>query len=83
MDGFSRLVACDYFVVDRFSLSKGEASLGICNQMQMLFAMGEGSSVESDAGAMRLEPGRIVVLPAEGIEYVLRGSGKVIRVAQP
>ena len=83
MDGFTRLVACDYFVVDRFSLSKGEAPLGICNQMQMLFAMGEGSSVESDAGTTRLEPGRIVLLPDEGVEYVLRGSGEVIRIAQP
>ena len=83
MDSFTRLVACDYFVVDRFSLSKGAVPLGICDQMQMLFAMGEGSSVESDAGATRLEPGRIVVLPAEGVEYVLRGSGEVIRIAQP
>lgn len=83
MDGFTRLVACDYFVVDRFSLSRDTAPLGICDQMQMLFAMGEGSSVESDAGTTRLEPGRIVLLPAEGVEYVLRGTGEVIRIAQP
>ena len=83
MDGFTRLVACDYFVVDRFSLSRGTAPLGMCKQMQMLFAMSEGSSVESNAGTTRLEPGRIVLLPAEGVEYVLRGVGEVIRIAQP
>jgi mannose-6-phosphate isomerase len=83
MDGFTRLVASDYFVIDRFSLSHGVAPLGLRNQMQMLFALGEGSSVESYAGTLRLELGRIVVLPAEGIEYVLRGKGEVIRIAQP
>ena len=83
MDGFTQLVASDYFVVDRFSLSQAAAPLGLRNQMQMLFALGEGSLVESDAGTVRLEPWRIVVLPAEGIEYVLRVRGEVIRIAQP
>jgi mannose-6-phosphate isomerase len=83
MDGFTRLVACDYFVVDRFSLSEGRAPLGHCSQMQMLFALGEGSSVESDAGSSRLEPGRIMLLPAEDVEYMLRGRGEVIRIAPP
>ena len=83
MDGFTRLVACDYFVVDRFSLSEGRVPLGHCSQMQMLFALGEGSSVESDAGSSRLEPGRIMLLPAEDVEYRLRGRGEVIRIAPP
>jgi mannose-6-phosphate isomerase len=82
MEGFTRLVASDYFVVDRFAL-EGEAGLGMAGQMQMLFATEAGASVKSDAGTMKLEAGRIVLLPAEGVEYVLRGRGEVIRIAQP
>jgi mannose-6-phosphate isomerase len=83
MDGFTRLVACDYFVVDRFSVSRRVVPLAVRDQMQLLFAMDDGLSVESEAGVIGLVPGRIVVLPAEGIEYALRGQGEVIRIAQP
>jgi mannose-6-phosphate isomerase len=82
MDGFTRLVVSDYFVVDRFSLAQGAASLGMSDQMQLLFAMDGWSSVESDGVTTQLAAGRIVVLPAEGVEYVLRGKGEVIRIAQ-
>jgi mannose-6-phosphate isomerase class I len=50
--------------------------------MQLLFAMDGWSSVESDGVTTQLAAGRIVVLPAEGVEYVLRGKGEVIRIAQ-
>jgi mannose-6-phosphate isomerase len=83
MDGFTRLVASDYFVVDRFVLSGADAPLGLRDRMQMLFALAEGASVESSAGVTQLEPWRIVILPAVGIEYALRGKGEVIRIAQP
>ena len=83
MDGFMRLVASDYFVVDRFALSGAATPLGLGNRMQMLFALGEGASVESGAGSVKLDPWRVVVLPAEGVEYALRGAGEVIRIAQP
>jgi mannose-6-phosphate isomerase len=83
MDGFMRLVECDYFVVDRFMLSQKRAWLGGGDRMQMLFALGDGATVEGDGGSVRLEAGRVVVLPAEGVEYGLRGSGEVIRIAQP
>ena len=39
--------------------------------------------MESDAGAVALDPWRVLVLPAEGVEYSLRGAGEVIRIAQP
>jgi mannose-6-phosphate isomerase len=81
MDGFMRLVACDYFVVDRFSVSSEAKALRMAGQMQMLFALGEGAVVESDLGSTRLEAGAIVLLPAEGVEYAVRGD--VIRIAQP
>jgi len=83
MDGFMRLVASDCFVVDRFALAGGAMLLGLGNKMQMLFALGEGASVESSAGSMKLDPWRVVVLPAEGVEYALRGAGEVIRISQP
>jgi hypothetical protein len=59
------------------------APLGLRDKMQMLFALGEGAWVESAAGSVRLDPWRVVVLPAEGVEYALRGAGEVIRIAQP
>jgi mannose-6-phosphate isomerase len=83
MDGFTRLVGCDYFVVDRFALSQEGASLGSGDRMQMVFALGDGATVESEGGSVQLEAGRVVVLPAERVEYGLRGSGEVIRIAQP
>jgi mannose-6-phosphate isomerase len=83
MDGFMRLVASDYFIVDRFAPSQETTPLGLPNQMQMLFALCEGSSVESAAGVTQLDPWHIVILPAEGIEYALCGNGEVIRIAQP
>ena len=83
MDGYTRLVACDYFVVDRFSLSQSATPLAMNDRLQMLFAMDEGSWVESEEGSTPLEPGCVVVLPAESVAYALRGAGEVIRIAQP
>ncbi len=83
MDGFTRLVASDYFVVDRFEVTGAGASLGLSAKMQMLFALGEGLAVESEMGVVGLQPWRVLVLPAEGVEYLVRGVGEVIRIAQP
>jgi mannose-6-phosphate isomerase len=83
MDGFTRLVVSDYFVVDRFVAKDAGGPLGLQEKMQMLFALSEGASVESVAGSVPLDPWRVVVLPAEGVEYSLRGTGEVIRIAQP
>ncbi len=83
MNGFTRLVASDYFVVDRFAATDAGVRLGLSGKMQMLFALGEGASVVSDAGAVVLDPWRVLVLPAESVEYSLRGASEVIRIAQP
>jgi mannose-6-phosphate isomerase len=83
IDGYARLVSSEYFVVDRISVPEEGVGLGMGERMQMLFAMGEGLSVESAAGMTRLVPGSIVVLPAEGVEYALNGVGDVVRIAQP
>jgi mannose-6-phosphate isomerase len=83
MDGFTRLVASDYFLVDRFVAENAGVPLGLSRKMQMLFALSEGVSVEGEADVVSLDPWRVLVLPAEGVEYALRGAGEVIRIAQP
>ncbi len=77
MDGFVRLVESPYFVVDKFSV-EGEGALGLSDRMQMVVALGDGCLL----GERALKPGRLVVLPAEGVAYTLRGKGDVIRIAQ-
>ena len=71
------------FLVDRFAAEDAGVALRLSGKMQMLFALGEGVSVEGDAGVVSLDPWRVLVLPAEGVEYSLRGVGEVIRIAQP
>jgi mannose-6-phosphate isomerase len=83
MDGFTRLVRSDYFVVDRLVAKAACVPLGLSGKMQMLFALGEGASVVGEAGVVGLDPWRVLVLPAESVEYSLRGTGEVIRIAQP
>jgi len=78
MEGFVRLVASPYFVVDRFSVD-GEAELGGVGKMQMLVALGEGCSV----GTTALPAGWAVVVPAAEAAYRLRGVGDVVRIACP
>jgi len=78
MQGFVRLVASPYFVVDRFSV-EGEVLLGLADRMQMLVALSDGCFV----GKRMLKPGCVVVLPAEDVAYTLRGKGEIIRIAQP
>jgi mannose-6-phosphate isomerase len=78
MEGFVRLVASPYFVVDRFSVD-GEAELGGVGKMQILAALGEGCSV----GTTVLPAGWAVVVPAAETGYRLRGVGDVVRIACP
>jgi hypothetical protein len=83
MEGYTRLVASDYFVVDRFVANEEGVALGLSGKMQMLFALGVGVSVEGEAGSVGLDPWRVMVLPAEGVEYSVKGVGEVIRIALP
>jgi mannose-6-phosphate isomerase len=85
MISFVRLVASDYFLVDRFLVTDDlPAELGLTTQLQILVALTEGCVVTADATpAINLPPGTAVLLPAEGIPYTLEGNGTVIRIAQP
>ncbi len=85
MGEFDRLIQSPYFVVDRFPLQNDVAvPLGGAERMQMLVALGEGCAVTwGTTQTLPLPPGWVVVLPAEGVAYNLRGAGEVIRIAQP
>jgi mannose-6-phosphate isomerase len=86
MDGFARLIASDYFVVDRFELGTGESKpLGKRGEMQVLVALGMGAAVRAEGGApVGLKPGHALVLPAEGAGYEVTGEADVpvIRIAE-
>jgi mannose-6-phosphate isomerase len=84
MDGFTRLIGTQYFVVDRFAMGKPR-ELGLEGQMQILIALNEGVSVRAGDGQRFAVPaGRAVVLPARVYGgYVLEGetNAEVIRVS--
>src|SRR6202044_255648 len=48
-------------------------AVGLSGKMQMLFALGEGVLVDGETGVVPLDPWHVLVLPAEGVEYSLRG----------
>jgi mannose-6-phosphate isomerase len=83
MEGFTRLVASDYFLVDRFGPGAETVALGVADKLQILVALGEGCVVTSATSTTALPPGRVVLLPAEQIDYSLEGAGEVIRIVQP
>lgn len=86
LDGFTRLIGTQYFLVDRFRPAAGEAlALGLAERMQILIALNEGSAVRLARGREALLPaGHAVVLPAApDLCHVLTGNGdvEVIRVS--
>jgi len=85
MEGFTRLVSSDYFVVDRFTLDGSHAPLGKHGDLQILVALQDGCFVECSTGmATPLVPGRAIILPAEDVDYTVRAAfaATVIRIAQ-
>ena len=69
MDGFVRLIEQTYFVVDRFDLAAGIATVGMEGAGCLVGVSGSGM-VRSHGGEIELSAGRAVVVPA--------GSGSVI-----
>jgi len=85
MEGFTRLIASPYFVIDRFMVSTERAPLGKPGQMQILLALDAGCFLECSSGtALPLQPGHAVVLSAEPIVYSLRSAFgcSIIRIAE-
>jgi mannose-6-phosphate isomerase len=85
MDGFTRLVASDYFLVDRFTLQADlPVVLGLVDHLQILVALTEGCTLTTPTlPPTPLPPGTAVLLPAEDLPYALHGAGEVIRISQP
>ena len=87
MNGFTRLVACDYFAVDRFGLQEQEqGSLDHGDKLQILIALsGELSVHDNQGGSVALPRGKAVILPATGRSYAVHTltAGEFIRVLQP
>ncbi len=87
MDGFTRLLSCDYFAVDRFRLQGGgETDLGNPGKLQILIALEGSPVVRSNGGNETVLPkAKAVVLPASDARYALTAGAdaEVIRVLQP
>ena len=85
--GFTRLVASEYFVVDRFSLTAGAAKpLGEAGKLQILIALGEGCSLGTvGEPPLALPRGQAVILPIQHRAYALESTAtaEVVRVWQP
>ena len=86
MDGFTRLVSCPYFVVDRFRLEDGEIDLGFQGKLQILIALDEGAELLAEGSApLPLPRARAVVVPVNAGPARLRAGdeAEIIRVLQP
>jgi mannose-6-phosphate isomerase len=85
MGDFTRLVASDYFLVDRFTLKPEiPVVLGLVDHLQILVALSEGCTLTTPTlPPTPLPPGTAVLLPAEDLPYALHGAGEVIRISQP
>ena len=86
LDGYTRLVSCPYFVVDRLEIKPGtERVLDAKGSLQLLFALAPGCTLVGDGASLELPQGKVVVLPAEAAEYRLRApaASTVMRVLAP
>ncbi|HTV08066.1 MAG TPA: type I phosphomannose isomerase catalytic subunit [Candidatus Aquilonibacter sp.] len=86
MDGFTRLISTQYFVVDRFKLEAGAGrELGLVGQMQILIALSRGAALHAaDRSKFAVPAGHALVLPGrDNGEFVLEGESdvEVIRIS--
>lgn len=86
-EGFTRLVSCEYFAVDRFRLHRDlPVELASLAGLQILIALQEGVTLLTATGAtLTLTPGKAAILPASDTACTLRATSdaEVIRVLQP
>src|SRR5579875_799453 len=85
MDGFTRLVDCEYFAVDRFALQPGsDAVPGAVEKLQILIALTEGCTAKTNSEILALPRGHAVILPAGSgpVRLQAESAAEVIRVLQ-
>ena len=82
VDGFTRLIAQKYFIVDRFDLPAGgsvalpaadTAGLSSC-----LIALSGSGKISTGAGCVDLVPGKAVVLPATSTNPTIEASSSLV-----
>ena len=74
MDGFTRLIEEQYFVVDRFEVPDGEVKVGFDGPGCLVGLSGNGV-VRFGAGELELNMGQAVVVPAGSGALAVRGVG--------
>ena len=74
MDGFTRLIEQKYFVVDRFEVASGEATV-MLGGAGCLVGLAGGGVVRFGGEEVELKTGRAVVVPAGSGSVVVRGVG--------
>jgi mannose-6-phosphate isomerase len=82
MDGFTRLIAQQYFVVDRYDLEEGKSVEVATDGPGCLVGLSGGASVKSEAGEVELVAGQAVVLPV-GIGTVRVEGGSFVKCFAP
>lgn len=86
MGGFTRLVDCDYFAVDRFALQPAsDAALQATEKLQILIALTEGCTAATGSETYTLPRGQAVILPVGSgpVRLQAENAAEVIRVLQP
>ena len=86
MEGFTRLVACEYFAVDRLQLQTGSANLGFGGKLQILIALDDACSLLTGTSApIPLPRAKAVVVPASAAPSSLHcdPGSQIIRILQP
>jgi mannose-6-phosphate isomerase len=74
MDGFTRLIEQQYFVVDRFEVASGEVTVTLDGAGCLVGLAGAGVVITSN-GSVELKVGQAVVAPEGGRVVVETGSG--------
>jgi mannose-6-phosphate isomerase len=73
MDGFTRLIEQQYFVVDRFEVPSGNTTTTLDGPGCLVGLVGEGVVQYGDA-EVELKPGQAIVVPTGSGEIVVSGS---------
>ncbi len=84
VDGFTRLIAQQYFTVDRFELAAGDSVLlpaaDTAGLSSCLIALSGSGRIHTGAGSVDLIPGKAVVLPANSTNPTIDAASPLVVV---